>query len=293
MSQFRDLIARMAIDAEFARHARAHPDLVAQQYGLTNDEAEQLRGLADASDAAGPVALGARLSKMDPFFNPGVITLADYDHDGIPDVLDNDDDNDGIKDNVDANPKHFDFKVSVLQPVSPIDLHLDWGDPDGDGKPNWQDTDDDGDGIPDNLDPTPKGPIIKLPPLLPLDPDLLSPDGGGGVDPTPGGDPTDDGPSGSDGGGSSEGDDDDDNDSAGQQPASDQVPLPVNQDANVVAAPADQGPTLVPASEDDGIGTEILVVGGAGLAAGIIAGGIAGAVAGKVGKGDEGSSAAA
>src|SRR5688572_197634 len=64
MSNFRDLIARMAIDAEFARHARANPDAVARQYQLGHDEAEQLRGLADAAASAGPVALGARLSKM-------------------------------------------------------------------------------------------------------------------------------------------------------------------------------------------------------------------------------------
>ena len=63
MSQFRDLIARMAVDPEFARHTRANPDRVARQYGLTPEETEQLRGLADASSAAGPTALGARLSK--------------------------------------------------------------------------------------------------------------------------------------------------------------------------------------------------------------------------------------
>ena len=63
MSQFRDVIARMAVDAEFARYARSHPDEVAAQFGLTPDEADKLRGLADASAASGPQALGARLSK--------------------------------------------------------------------------------------------------------------------------------------------------------------------------------------------------------------------------------------
>jgi hypothetical protein len=58
MSQYRDLIARMAVDAEFAQHARSHPDVVAAQYGLSADEAQQLRGLADASTSAGPTAPG-------------------------------------------------------------------------------------------------------------------------------------------------------------------------------------------------------------------------------------------
>jgi hypothetical protein len=63
MSQYRDLIARMAVDAEFAAYARAHPDEVSTRYGLTLDETQQLRGLADAAASAGPTALGARLSK--------------------------------------------------------------------------------------------------------------------------------------------------------------------------------------------------------------------------------------
>src|SRR2546428_5601932 len=42
MSNFRDLIARMAIDPEFARHARANPDAVARQYHLNADESQQL-----------------------------------------------------------------------------------------------------------------------------------------------------------------------------------------------------------------------------------------------------------
>src|SRR5215510_6604403 len=63
VSSFRDLIARMAVDAEFARYARANPDVVSVQYGLSPDEQDKLRGLADASATAGPQALGARLSK--------------------------------------------------------------------------------------------------------------------------------------------------------------------------------------------------------------------------------------
>lgn len=63
MHTFRDVIARMAVDVEFARHARAHPDEVGRTFGLTAEEVQKLRGLADAQADAGPTALGARLSK--------------------------------------------------------------------------------------------------------------------------------------------------------------------------------------------------------------------------------------
>jgi hypothetical protein len=63
MSRFRDVIARMAVDSEFARHARANPEHVAKEHGLTVEEAAKLRGLADARSGTGPMALGARLSK--------------------------------------------------------------------------------------------------------------------------------------------------------------------------------------------------------------------------------------
>lgn len=63
MSALRDVIARMAVDSEFARHARANPDQVAREHGLTAEEAAKLRGLADAGSGGGPMALGARLSK--------------------------------------------------------------------------------------------------------------------------------------------------------------------------------------------------------------------------------------
>jgi len=52
----------MAVDSEFARHARANPDRVAKEHGLTAEEAAKLRSLADAG-SGGPMALGARLSK--------------------------------------------------------------------------------------------------------------------------------------------------------------------------------------------------------------------------------------
>jgi hypothetical protein len=76
MSQFRDLIARMAVDAEFARYARANPDAVSVQYGLTADERGKLRGLADAAAVGGPQALGARLSKSG-IGTGGLINLID------------------------------------------------------------------------------------------------------------------------------------------------------------------------------------------------------------------------
>ncbi|MEV6522837.1 hypothetical protein AB0M43_12895 [Longispora sp. NPDC051575] len=63
MSLYRDLIARMAIDDEFAVHARTNPDEVARIYRLGVDETEKLRKLVDARTDAGPTALGARLSK--------------------------------------------------------------------------------------------------------------------------------------------------------------------------------------------------------------------------------------
>src|SRR5690606_38665758 len=63
MSALRDVIARMAVDSEFARHARANPDQVAREHGLTAEEAARLRGLADAGRGGAPMALGARLAK--------------------------------------------------------------------------------------------------------------------------------------------------------------------------------------------------------------------------------------
>jgi hypothetical protein len=305
MSQFRDLIARMAIDAEFARHARSHPDQVARQYGLSSDEADQLRGLADAADAAGPTALGVRLSKMggtfDPFtpFQP-VIDMGDHDRDGIPNWSDPDDDNDGKPDGSDPTPKGpvFAFQPGVLDSIV-----FDFGDHDGDGIANYLDSDDDNDGKPDATDPTPKGPVFTLPPGL-LHPDIfgsaLDP---GAADPAPA-PPAEPAPpagpasppappvsppappapaGGGDAGSTSDG---------GDQPATGQQAPP---QVIIEAAPAqaDAAPVLVAAGADEGISNEVLMVGGAGLAAGIIAGGIAGAVAGKLGKTGTGTPSAA
>jgi hypothetical protein len=63
MSTFRDVVARMAVDPEFARYARSQPDEVARAHGLTAEETQRLRSLSDAQVGVGPQALGARLSK--------------------------------------------------------------------------------------------------------------------------------------------------------------------------------------------------------------------------------------
>jgi hypothetical protein len=85
MSQFRDVIARMAVDAEFARHARSHPDQVANEYGLSAEETSRLRGLADASAGTGPQALGVRLSKSG-VTTGGLASMVAGGHPGVPDL---------------------------------------------------------------------------------------------------------------------------------------------------------------------------------------------------------------
>jgi hypothetical protein len=142
MSNFRDLIARMAIDAEFARHARANPDAVARQYRLNPDESEQLRGLADAAASAGPTALGARLSKMGGLISTGLAEAVHFHAEPIspgvldpgvihidPDTLDpnGDPDHDGIPNILDAHNN------------DPNTSNEPWGDYDHDGKPNVYD----------------------------------------------------------------------------------------------------------------------------------------------------------
>ncbi|MBV1854499.1 hypothetical protein [Catellatospora tritici] len=62
MSRFPEVVERMATDPEFAAHARTSPDEVAEQYGLSPDEATQMQALTDAT-GAGPTALDTRLSK--------------------------------------------------------------------------------------------------------------------------------------------------------------------------------------------------------------------------------------
>lgn len=63
MSRFPEVIERMAVDPEFAEHARNNPDDVSTEYGLTAEEAVQMLALTDGSAMDGPTALEARLSK--------------------------------------------------------------------------------------------------------------------------------------------------------------------------------------------------------------------------------------
>ncbi|MEV0274130.1 hypothetical protein AB0H43_35620 [Hamadaea sp. NPDC050747] len=80
MSQFADAIARLSIDKDFARATRQQPDRVATLYGLTADEADQLRHLADAAIADRAAALRALLA-AEPEDEP---TLADAPAIGVP-----------------------------------------------------------------------------------------------------------------------------------------------------------------------------------------------------------------
>jgi hypothetical protein len=353
MSNFRDLIARMAIDAEFARHARANPDAVARQYHLSHQESEQLRGLADAAASAGPTALGARLSKMGgitsaalsgPFF-----TGPDTDGDGIANLFDTDDDNDGIPDASDSNPLVPNLMIAepILPPTGTI-VTLDpdilnpagdadgdkipnildkndsstnttneaWGDNDKDGIPNRQDEvanqhflynlslaaagDADGDGIKDPVDSNDSNPnttnealgdkdgdgiynyLDKLNIKFPIDhilnPEVLDP----GSDPTPppGSDPTP-----PPGGGDTPSNPDiivnvDAPPAADQAAAAPQQPI-------LLADDAVGKPVVVQPQGDSGIGTGVLIVGGAALAAGAVAGGIASKIVGDKTKDEE------
>ncbi|GAB4052177.1 hypothetical protein [Catellatospora paridis] len=62
MSRFPEVVERMAIDPEFAAHARANPDEVTAEYGLSPEEAAQMLALTDAG-SGGPTELDQRLSK--------------------------------------------------------------------------------------------------------------------------------------------------------------------------------------------------------------------------------------
>jgi hypothetical protein len=325
MSNFRDLIARMAIDAEFARHARANPDAVARQYRLSPDESEQLRGLADAAASAGPTALGARLSKMGGLISsnlvagfhaepvspgvldPGVIHInpdiidpnGDADHDGIPNILDAHDND-------------------------PNTSNEAWGDYDHDGKPNLYDPqvpgqfgaykfmlalspDSDGDGIHDPVDSNDHNPDTSHEALGDNDHDGIPnyldhkfnfplhdiPTGvfdpvitdPGGATPPDPGDPTP--PV-------------DPTPPAGDGGDHHTPPPVIDPGPPVVDAPqadaAPQQPVML--SDDalakpiapqghDGIGTEALIIGGAALAGGAIVGGVVGVALNKAKSADE------
>jgi hypothetical protein len=325
MSNFRDLIARMAIDAEFARHARANPDAVARQYRLSPDESEQLRGLADAAASAGPTALGARLSKMGGLIssglvghfnaepiNPGLIDPGlihinpdivdpngDFDHDGIPNILDAHDSNPNTSNEAWGDYDH-DGKPNVYDPQVPgqfdgykLMLALS-PDSDHDGIPNPVDSNDastdtshealgdnDHDHIPNYLDKHFNFPVGPLFPGV-FDPPIKDP--GGVVDPTPpplppdGADHT---PPPGDGG---------DHDSppvdtgtpvvgdAPQPQAAEQQPIMLADDA--------LGKPVAPQGHS-GIGDEALLIGGVALAGGAIVGGVAGKVLNKAKAGEE------
>lgn len=280
MSQFRDLIARMAVDPEFARHTRANPDDVARQYGLTPEETEQLRGLADASASAGPTALGARLSKSGIGTGGLAGVLASP---GL--VLD-------LPADTPLEPPHVPFPPLHDLNIPPIDpdpdppppppfppLHL----PPFPGVLDVPDLPDFPDPLPEPPEPpgplpeppTPADPPTPVDPPAPVDPpsppvepsDPPSPPPIPPADPTPVTSPTDVAGAG-DGTGAGDGKGAGDGVQSGDAGAPD-------------AATAQPAPDLALASSD-GIGVDELLIGGAGLAAGAIAGGVAGAVAGKV-----------
>lgn len=62
MSRFPEVVERMAIDPEFAAHARTNPAEVSAEYGLSPEEAAQMLTLTDAG-SGGPTELDQRLSK--------------------------------------------------------------------------------------------------------------------------------------------------------------------------------------------------------------------------------------
>lgn len=327
MSNFRDLIARMAIDPEFARHARANPDAVARQYHLDSDESEQLRGLADAAASAGPMALGARLSKMggiissslishfqatDPIsplspIDPGSIHITpidpdvvdpqgDWDHDGIPNILDGQDgnpdtsnemwgdyDHDGIPNIDDPQlPHQFDLQRLMLN-LSPdsdhdgihdrYDLHPD--NPDTSHEPLG---DNDHDGIPNYLDRfTFPGGGLHIDPGNVV---VLNPDPGGDHTPPPdGGDHT---PPPGDGDHHTPPPVDTSTPVVSDVPQPDATPQqqPILLDGDALAHP-------VAPQAQHGIGEEALIVGGAALAGGAIVGGVAGVVLNRTKSTDE------
>ena len=59
---FRDVIARIAIDPEFARQVRENPEEVAARFGLSTEEAADLCSLGGSEPPAGPSRLGNGLA---------------------------------------------------------------------------------------------------------------------------------------------------------------------------------------------------------------------------------------
>lgn len=73
-----DLLARIAVDADFAAFARLHPEQVAQQYGLDSAAVAMLQSVDHAGDAGsgeGPGVLGERLSRSPLFFGGALSSL--------------------------------------------------------------------------------------------------------------------------------------------------------------------------------------------------------------------------
>ncbi len=282
MSTFRDVVARMAVDPEFARHARAHPEHVARTYRLTDDEAGKLRGLADAQAGTGPMALGARLSKSG--IGAGALSpLAD------------------LAGGVEVTP------MPVLAPTDPPDLE---------GALN--DLYDVGDDAPDEpfkvpsssflppehiqpADSPDAGPIMKIPPGDFFTPEPMQPPDDGGVLEAVPFEPAPEGPA-------DQGQAPADVPSEPGSPSGAVLPpdtvLPADPfvmeasdawvsqsgehtaDADQPASPAQAGPAVPGAAvvmtpAEDDLGAEELAIGAAGLAAGAVAGGVAGVVAGK------------
>jgi hypothetical protein len=106
----------------------------------------------------------------DPTSQSSESSTLDTDNDGIPDVLDEDDDGDGLLDVDDSDPRNPDLDDDGLPNSIDDDDDGDgfideadafptnaneWEDTDGDGIGNNTDADDDGDGISDSIDPDP------------------------------------------------------------------------------------------------------------------------------------------
>jgi hypothetical protein len=62
-AKYREIVARMAMDTEFAQSVMADPDGFAASNGLTADEAGRLRAVRVEAGTAAPSRLGTRLSK--------------------------------------------------------------------------------------------------------------------------------------------------------------------------------------------------------------------------------------
>jgi hypothetical protein len=62
-AKYREIVARMATDAEFARSVMTDPEHYADANGLSQDEAGRLRAVRVEAGTAAPSRLAMRLSK--------------------------------------------------------------------------------------------------------------------------------------------------------------------------------------------------------------------------------------